>query len=90
MSIASCLPLRSASDLMAVVLGEDHQIGEREAGADDAHRHAFLIELLEDGRPADQHVGLAGGEARVERRDRRIGVDVEFEAVLGVEAAAPS
>jgi len=37
-------------------------------------------------RPADQHVGLAGGEGRVEPRDRGIGVNVELEAVLGVDA----
>ena len=49
-----------------------------------------LIELLEDGRAADQRVGLAGGEGRVEGGDRGIGVDVELEAVFGVEDAAPS
>ena len=69
------------------ILGEDHQVAEREARADDAQRHAFVIKLLEYGRPADQRVGLAGGEARVERGDRRIGVNVELEAVFGVEAA---
>ena len=81
------LALEIGERLDRFVLGEDHQIGEREAGADDAQRNAFLIKLLEDRRPADQRVGLAGGEARVERGDRRIGVNIKLEAVFGVEAA---
>ena len=81
------LALEIGQRLDLVVLGEDDEIGEREAGADDAHRHAFLIELLQDCRPADQHIGLAGGEGRVEGGDRGIGFGVELEAVLGVEAA---
>src|ERR1041385_8385448 len=69
------------------ILGEDHEVAQREARGEDAKRHALLIELLQDGRPADQHLGLAGREGRIERRDRRIGPGLEFEAVLQVEAA---
>ena len=69
------------------VLGEDHEVGQREARSDDAKRHTLLIELLQDRRSPDQHIGLARGEGRVESGDRRIGLDVELEAVLHVEAA---
>ena len=48
-----------------VVPGEDHEVGEREPGGDDPHRHAFLIELLQDSRAAYEHVGLAGREGCV-------------------------
>jgi hypothetical protein len=67
------------------VSGEDDEIGKREACAEDSQRDSFLIELLQDGRPADHHLGLAGGEGCIEGRDRRIWFDVELEAVLGVE-----
>ena len=87
MSAASCLPFRSASELIFGSLANTTRSDEREAGAENAQRHAFLIELLQDRRSADQHVGLAGRERGIERRDRRIGLGVQLEAVLGVEAA---
>jgi hypothetical protein len=87
MSIASCLPFEIGQRLDRRVLGEDHEVRQREARAEDAKRHALLIELLQDRRPADHHIGLTGGEGRVESGDRRIGFDVELEAVLRVEAA---
>ncbi len=81
------LALEIGERLDLVVLGEDHEIGEREGGAEDAQRHAFLIEFLQDRRPADQRIGLAGGKAGVECGDRRIRLGVQLEAVLGVEPA---
>src|ERR1700730_3176284 len=55
-----------------VVLGEDQQIGECERSAEDTQRHTLLVEFLQDGRPANQHFGLAGGETGVKSRDRRL------------------
>jgi hypothetical protein len=69
------------------IFGEDDEIGKSKAGAEDPQRDAFLIELLQDGRPADHHLGLAGREGCIEGRDRGIWFGVELEAVLGVEPA---
>src|SRR3954447_8693846 len=69
------------------VPGKDDEIGKREAGAKNPKRDAFLVELLKDRRPADQRFGLAGGERGVEGGNGRIRLDVQLEAVLGVEAA---
>ena len=60
------LALKIGQRLDLVVLGEDDEVGERESGADDADRYAFLVELLQNGRAADQHVGLACGKAGIE------------------------
>ena len=69
------------------VLGENNEVGECESCADNPHRHAFLIKFLQDCRAADEDVGLAGSEGRVESRDRGIGFGVKLEAILGVETA---
>ena len=84
------LALEIGERLDLVVLGEDHEVGKREAGAEDAQRHAFLIELLQDRRPADQHLGLAGSEAGVERRDRRIRLGCRARSRAWRRGRAPS
>src|SRR5436190_892793 len=81
------LALEVGERLDVGVLREDQQIGKGEGSAEDAQRHALLIELLQNGRSADQRVGLAGGERGVECRDRGIRLCLKLEAVLGVEAA---
>src|SRR3954447_11498336 len=69
------------------VPGKDDEIGKREAGAKNPQRDAFLVELLKDRRPADQRFGLPGGERGVEGGNGRIRLDIQLEAVLGVESA---
>ena len=63
------LALEIGQRLDLIVFGENDEIGEREAGADDADRHAFLVKLLQNSRATDQNVRFTCRKTGIERRD---------------------